>query len=452
MNIKESKAIALLLCLVAICATFSAFAQTSPSNHTSDPYSVTIEHRDCKPELQYFQVRLKGDNGVSLIDINGNIIARNFTPVTNSQGKVACANQTNPVINDIFCVVRYKHDSDWELRPSHTIYHNASSPTPIPGLTDLYDANIINPNLFPISRYGERIKFADKNGKEKFTVMPIDGKEPDSVSPIATNGILLVKVDNGKYGAINTTGKWVIYPEWNDISVLIDGTILGLKDKGEIYKITLTDKLSHATRFEIPIDFYDYSRSYGRKYLIEEFYDNGERVSNIYDRDNKYITTLNNTDYVWPNRTHPDLLLVRKNFKSGMDSSECLIDISKNNAVVSKYYSEMNELPDGNYLAHNRTSKSDVNRCWYVKADGTETALPNNTEFPLCHPGMALLYRGTVKNFFVEATAGKCGYICDSMGNKVGYLEIEEYYNSSWEAEPVNSSYYRINILDKNNQ
>lgn len=135
-----------------------------------------------------------------------------------------------------------------------------------------------------------------------------------------------------------------------------------------------------------------------------------------------------------------------------MDSSECLIDISKNNAVVSKYYSEMNELPDGNYLAHNKTTKSDGHRYWYVKADGTETALPNNTEFPLRHPTMALFYRAQLKNFIVRPTAEKNGYICDSMGNKVGYLEIEEYYNSSWEAEPVNSSYYRINILDKNNQ
>ncbi len=34
MNIKESKAISLLLCLVAICAnSFSAFAKTAPSNH-----------------------------------------------------------------------------------------------------------------------------------------------------------------------------------------------------------------------------------------------------------------------------------------------------------------------------------------------------------------------------------------------------------------------------------
>ncbi len=73
--------------------------------------------------------------------------------------------------------------------------------------------------IFPISRYGERIKFVDKNGKEKFTVMPIDGKEPRSVYSTILNEIILVDVDNEKYDAINTTGKWVIYPEWTVLNV-----------------------------------------------------------------------------------------------------------------------------------------------------------------------------------------------------------------------------------------
>lgn len=361
--LKKFKAIALLISLVPICAgSYLGFVQTASSKSNSDPNSITIGSRADKPELQYFQVRLKGDYGVSLIDLDGNIIARNFTPVINSKGNVRDGNWATPVISDIFCVVRYKgNGSDWSQ--SMTIYHNASSPTPVPGLTDLYSANIINPDLFPICRYGERIKFVDKNGKEKFTVMPIDGKEPYSVSPFVENGIIEVEVDNDKRGAINTMGKWVIYPEWNGIRIFEDGTILGLNDKGETYKINLTDKLSNATRLETPIDFYDYNHN--DKYYAEVIWDNGECISNIYDRNLKYITTLNNTDYVRPNRIHPDLFLVRKNFHSDMKTYDYLIDISKNNIVISKSYSYMEELPDGNYLAWN----SSDDECWYVKAD-----------------------------------------------------------------------------------
>lgn len=444
------KIIVLLICLVAIFTNCTiAYSQIAPYNHTSDPYSVCTESGISKPTLQYFQVRLKGDHGVSLIDLDGNIIARNFTPVNNSFGKVEATNWTSPVIDDIIAVVRYRKVVDWQdSRRSITIYRNASSPTPIPGLSDLYSANIINPNLFPISRYGERIKFVDKHGKEKFTVMPIDGMEPRSVYPIILNGLITVEMDNDKYGAVNTMGEWVIYPEWNSITVLFDGSIMGLKDAGMIYKITLTDKSSHSTRIDIPIYFYDLGRSNG-KYLAEEFFDNGEHISNIYNRDYKYITTLYNTDFVRFSLSHPDLLLVRRDFKVGLNSHDCLIDISKNNSAVSKSYSYMDELPDGNYLAYNKTAKDDVHKCWYVKTDGSETVLPNNTEFPLRHPGMALFYHGTIKNFIVKSTNENAGYICYSNGDKVGNLEIEEYYNTRWEVEPVKSSYYRINIVDK---
>ena len=448
--LKNYRAITLLICFVAICANcFIAYCQTAQSNRPTDKYSLNPNPGGHKPHLQYFQVRLKGDPGVSLIDLDGNIITRNFTPVNNSYGTVEGTNWTSPVLNGIFSVVRYKKGTDWsDSRRSITIYHNPLSPTPVPGLSDLYSANIINPDLFPISRYGERIKFVDKTGKEKFTVMPIDGKEPNEVDPLILNGIIIVEVDNAQRGAINTMGKWVIYPEWGRIQVLTDGTILGLKPNGEIHKIVLTDKLSRSTRIDTPIDFYDFRRSNG-KYLAEEFFDNGEHISNIYNRDNKYITTLYNTDYVRFSLKHPDIVLVRKGFNQRSDSYDCLIDVSKNNAVVSKSYSGMEELPDGNYLAYNKTSKADAHKCWYVKADGSETVLSINTDFPLRHPGMALFYQGAVNNFIVKPSDQKAGYICDKNGAEVGNIKIEDYYNLEWEVEPVKSSYYRINVIDK---
>lgn len=448
--LKNSKAVILLLCIVAIYTiSFSAFSQNIKSGLTSDQYSMSFEPGLNKPKLQYFQVRLKGDPGISLIDLNGNIIARNFAPVINSYGKIKADDYTSPVIDDIFSVVRDKKKGSElnDSRISITIYRNASSPTPIPGLTDLYSANIINPNLFPTSRYGERIKFVDKNGKEKFTVLPIDGHEPSTVSPLIFNGLIIVEVDDGLLGAINTMGKWVIYPEWRDISVLQNGSIMGLKINGEIYEITLTDKLSKSSRFETSIDYYDLVGSSNGKYHTEEFFDNGLAV-NIYDKDNKYITTLYNTYLIRFNHNHPDLLLVRCNSESGPESYECLIDINKDNKIVSKQYSHMEVLPDGNYLAYNKTSKSDIRKCWFVKTDGSEVILPDNTLSPLNHPAMALLYNGTVKNFIVKPTAEKSGYICNKFGAKVGNIEIEEYYPQYWEPQPVKSSYYyRTNLV-----
>ena len=99
------------------------------TNHVSDTYLTSQDSR-FKPELRYLLVRLKGDNGVSIIDLDGNIISRNFAPVTNSRGKITGESRTTPVIDDIFCIERCKRiNGEWQN--SLSVYHNASNPTPI---------------------------------------------------------------------------------------------------------------------------------------------------------------------------------------------------------------------------------------------------------------------------------------------------------------------------------
>lgn len=161
----------------------------------NDIYSMSPDSR-FKPELRYILVRIKGDNGVSIVDlIDGKVVSRNFAPVTNSKGKVNHYNWTTPVLDDIFCIRRGKSINDYIWESETTVYHDAAHPAPVVGLTGLYSANIINPNLFPICRYGERIKFVDSKGNVKFTIMPIDGKEPRSVNPMVSNGIIEVEVE-----------------------------------------------------------------------------------------------------------------------------------------------------------------------------------------------------------------------------------------------------------------
>lgn len=409
-----------------------------------DKYSMSLDSR-LKPSLRYFLVRLKGDNGVSIIDLDGNIISRNFMPVINSKGKVQDENWTTPVMDDIFCVTRKGEVQHNSWRSSLTVYRNAQHPVPVEGLSDLYSANIINPNLFPICRHGERIKFVDRNGHEKFTVMPIDGKEPYSVSPLIYNGIIIVNVDDvhaRNEGAIDTTGKWVIYPEWNCLEMSpFDDRIIGYKG-GKYYLISKTGKILDGP-------FSDDCK-WSENYFIETFHDKGKFISNIYDLKGNYITTLDNADYIRPNIKYRNILLVRKDFGNGTGSSpnENLVDISKGDAVISKKYDYMEELPDGNYLAWNRSNDKNGRKCWYLRHNGSATPLPDNCKFPLRHPGMALFYESDINRFFVNVN-DSTGYLCDFSGNKVGNILIEEYYNSRWEAEPVKSSYWYEHLKAK---
>ncbi|MDE6346071.1 MAG: hypothetical protein K2L55_05320 [Muribaculaceae bacterium] len=465
------RTVAIIAILSATSAVgFVSYGQQKPAatQRVSDRYSMSPDSR-FKPELRYILVRLKGDNGVSIVDlINGKVVSRNFAPVTNSKGKISGENWTTPVLDDIFCIERDKQiNGEWHN--SVSIYQNPSRPVSVAGLTDLYSANIINPNLFPICRYGERIKFVDSNGNVKFTVMPIDGKEPYSVYPDICNGIIIVQVEYNvktknyidgrgekgkqktnfteKYGAIDTTGKWVIYPEWDSLDSYQIGIIQGNKD-GVRYNITPTGKSTrdintdlHLHRLGWPVP---------SKYLIETVYDGGP-VSNIYDLKQNYIATIDNADLIDPNQTHPEILCARRENRSDSNGRYIgysnLVDLSHNNAVISKNYTDLDELPDGNYLGRNRINDCDTFKCWYVKTDGTETPLPDNCEFPLCHPLMALYYKPEINRFIVIGKNGAPGYICDFNGNKIGNLQIEEFYNMEWEVEPVKSSYWRKHIL-----
>lgn len=470
--ISRLRTVAIIAILSASSAVgFVSYGQQKSAavQRLSDQYSLSPDSR-FKPELRYILVRLKGDNGVSIVDlIDGKVVSRNFAPVTNSKGKVNHNNWTTPVLDDIFCIRREKKINDYRWESETTVYHDATHPAPIDGLTGLYSANIINPNLFPISRQGERIKFVDNNGNVKFTVMPIDGKEPRSVNPMIANGIIEVEVDydietkdftdkNGikhksiiksttKYGAVDTNGKWVIYPEWDShLEQTGNGMIIGVKN-GEFYRIYPNGKSVRDTRFDDFDKRYNYDWPITGDYIIEQFFDNDKNVSNVYDLKQNYITTIDNADWIRPNRVHKDILCVRRDFHDSSNGSyDNLFDLSKN-TVISKNYRYLEALPDGNYLGRSREDSDGITKCWYVKADGTETLLPDNCEFPLRHPQMGLFYKPSINRFIVIGKNGTPGYICDFNGNKVGNLLIEEFYNTGWEAEPVNSSYWRKHIF-----
>lgn len=60
---------------------------------------------------------------------------------------------------------------------------------------------------------------------------------------------------------------------------------------------------------------------------------------------------------------------------------------------------------------------------------------------------MALYYKPEINRFIVICKNGASGYICDFNGNKIGNLQIEEFYNTEWEVERVESSYWHKHIL-----
>ncbi len=240
----------------------------------------------------------------------------------------------------------------------------------------------------------------------------------------------------------------MVYPEWDRLESLSDGVFVGFKGQ-ELYKIK-NGKAVRDTRFDNfgQLQYHEYPII--GNYIIEEYCDNHKCAVNIYDLEQNYITTIDNADIIWPNRLHPNILCVRKNFRTGNGTYFQLMDLD-NNTVISKDYGNMEGLPDGNYLAEYLNVKGNkIRKYWYVNVNGTATPLPVNIRFPLRHPDMALFYDTEIKRLIVpKGDDGTPGYICDFNGNKIGNLLIDEYYHFRWEVEPVRSSYWKKYIIDK---
>lgn len=425
-----------IISLLVMILIPSMYVIASNHNYSYGPKSTPGE----KPKLSGFLVKLQDEDGISILDLEGNIISRNFTPYSNAKGEVSSVNTYNtPIINDIFCVGRRKGDK-FTGRTSYTIYRNASDPIPIDGLQDLYDANIIDPNLFPICKYNERIKFVDSKGNVKFTVMPIDGKEPRSVYPFHVNGLIIVITDAG-YGAIDISGRWVLYPDWDKLWVTYDGVITGWKDS-KLYRFDNNNKPKEESRF---YDLWDITSHKSwpirGKYIVETFEKGDSFTTNLYGLDYKYITTFENTINVDANHCNDNILKVKRWL--GNSTYDYLYDLSTKK-IISKEFIDLIELPNGDYMTQRFWGGND-----YVQKNGNNFRLPPYVRFPFqYYPLKSLRYEGEIQYLFVESSDEKPGYLCNFRGERIGSLQIEEFYynsDSNWPLECVRSDYYYRN-------
>lgn len=100
-----------------------------------------------------------------------------------------------------------------------SVYRVSEKPKAIKGCEDLKDAGVMTEGIIPIVKKGERIKYVDINGKEKFTLNPYKNKEIIAVSSRFYDGLASFCNSDNKIGWINTSGKVVIEPKFDDISV-----------------------------------------------------------------------------------------------------------------------------------------------------------------------------------------------------------------------------------------
>lgn len=145
---------------------------------------------------------------------NWGLMDKNFKPLFSDEfeGKIS------PAYDGVFSV---------ETEDGYALYKAEEKPSVIAGCDDLLYAGIMSEGVIPIVKENSRITYVDKSGKEKFTLMPHNGKEIIEVMPSFTYGKAVIKTEDNKQGAINSSGKVIVEPKYDAVEIR-DGFMLAM--------------------------------------------------------------------------------------------------------------------------------------------------------------------------------------------------------------------------------
>ena len=145
---------------------------------------------------------------------NWGLMDKNFKPLFSDEfeGKIS------PAYDGVFSV---------ETEDGYALYKAEEKPSVIAGCDDLLYAGIMSEGVIPIVKENSRITYVDKSGKEKFTLMPHNGKEIIEVMPCFTYGKAVIKTEDNKQGVINSSGKVIVEPKYDAVEIR-DGFMLAM--------------------------------------------------------------------------------------------------------------------------------------------------------------------------------------------------------------------------------
>lgn len=153
--------------------------------------AIIVASCSSKPEISYLPAKADGDSSWGLVDANGE-----FLYSDEFDGRPSA------VVNGLFYV---SEDG------GYTVYKaTKKTPKQVGDLCQLVDCGFFNDGVMPIVRKGEHISFVDADGNTKFTLEKVDSLEIIAASDMFINGRCAIRNSEGRWGAIDNTGKVVI--------------------------------------------------------------------------------------------------------------------------------------------------------------------------------------------------------------------------------------------------
>lgn len=275
-----------------------------------------------------------------------------------------------------------------------SVYTVGEKPKPIKDCENLKSAGIMSEGVIPIVKKGERIKYIDINGKEKFTLMPYKNKEIEEVSSKFYEGLALIRTSENKYGWINNKGKVVIEPKYagfyvyfsNGVAIMLKKT----KDKEgkEKYIKVIIDKSGKEKgklKEDIEILIPEYTEkgfvaTMGEKESRVVLLDKEAKVTKRFPSKVRYIKEINKDIYIYKNKegkwginNNDDETLVRAKYLSisslengtfvAQKDNDKFVIINDNDDIIKEFedYTEMGFLEDWNtIIAYNKNDKYEL--------------------------------------------------------------------------------------------
>lgn len=212
---------------------------------------------------------------------NWGLMDKNFKPLFSDEfeGKIS------PAYDGVFSV---------ETEDGYALYKAEEKPSLIAGCDDLLYAGIMSEGVIPIVKENSRITYVDKSGKEKFTLMPHNGKEIIEVMPSFTYGKAVIKTEDNKQGAINSSGKVIIEPKYDAVEIR-DGFMLAMnyeeteENKKQTNIILLDNSGKEVTTFKdraVPANNYSFIDG---TFVLSSHNDEGEKTLYLMDKAGKEL-------------------------------------------------------------------------------------------------------------------------------------------------------------------
>lgn len=177
----KNRLFSILICVVMTCILMSC---------SKDSKNFTIE---------YIPYKMDKDDNWGMLKSDG-------TPLFKDEFE----GTPSVVINGVFTVTD---------KNGVSVYTVGEKPQLVKDCESLKSAGIMSEGVIPVVKKGERIKYIDVNGKEKFTLMPYKNKEIEEVSAQFYDGLALIRTSENKYGWINNKGKVVIEPKYDGVYI-----------------------------------------------------------------------------------------------------------------------------------------------------------------------------------------------------------------------------------------